>query len=187
VWGGTGAQAAKFNRVLEIGSDAPVWKELPGVDGKPHGLDEYKSAKVVVVIFMRNHCPIARGYTERFVQFTRDYAGKGVAVVAINVSRLPDEDLDKMRSHAKEKQFNFPYLRDQSQKIGQAYGATVTPHLFVLDARRKIAYMGAFDDNPQAAKAEQSFVREAVDAVLAGKALETEETLQRGCFIEYDE
>jgi peroxiredoxin len=185
--GGVSASAAKFNRVLEIGSPAPNWQALPGVDERAHGLADYASSKLVVLIFTRNNCPIAQGYVSRLIDFTRVYGPQGVAVVALNVSHLPGEDIEKMRSRAREKGFNFPYLRDSSQKTARAYGATVTPHVFVLDQQRKIAYMGAFDDHPQADKVEQAFVREAVESLLAGKPVETEETLQRGCGIDYED
>ena len=131
--------AAKFNRVVEIGQQAPVWKELLGIDGKPHSLDELKSAKLVVVMFIRNNCSIAQGYEERINAFVEKYKSQGVSVVAINVSSEQGEELKQMEARAKDRKFAFPYLRDETQKIGQAYGATNTPHVFVLDQQRRIA------------------------------------------------
>ena len=177
--------AAKFNRVVDIGQQAPVWKGLPGIDGKQHGLAEHKSAKLVVVLFLRNNCPIAQAYEERVRAFVEKFTPQGVAVVAINVSAEQGEGLEQMQARAKERKFSFPYLRDESQKIGQAYGATNTPHVFVLDQQRCIAYMGAIDDNNQPKLVEEHFLVDAVTALLEGKAVDNPETLQRGCHIDY--
>lgn len=179
--------AAKFNRVVEIGQQAPAWKELLGIDGKPHSLEELQSAKLVVVLFIRNNCPIAQGYEERISAFVEKFEPQGVSVVAINVSSEEGEGLKQMEARAKDRKFVFPYLRDESQKIGQAYGATNTPHVFVLDQQRRIAYMGAIDDNNKAKLVEEHFLVDAVTALLAGKPVDNPETLQRGCHIGYKE
>jgi peroxiredoxin len=179
------AYAGKFNKVLNVGDKAPEWKGLTGIDDKTHSLAELKDAKAVVVIFTCNKCPIAMDYEERIVQFTADYKDKKVAVVAINVNSSESESLAKIKERAKEKDFNFIYLKDPSQEIGRKYGATVTPHVFVLDQNRRIAYMGNFDDNLEPAKIEHRSTREAVDAVLSGKTPEITETKQFGCGIDY--
>ncbi len=178
---------ARFNRVVEIGQAGPAWKELPGIDGKPHSLDELKAAKLVVIMFIRNNCPIAQGYEERIGAFVEKYKPLGVSVVAINVSSEQGESLEQMQARAKQRKYAFPYLRDESQKIGQAYGATNTPHVFVLDQQRRIAYMGAIDDNNKAKLVEEHFLVDAVTALLAGKPVDNPETLQRGCHIGYKE
>src|SRR5205823_4166231 len=116
---------------------------------------------------------------------TKDYAAKGVAVVAISVSREPTDSLEKMKTRARERGFNFVYLQDPTQDIGRRYGATRTPQVFVLDGERKIAYMGAVDDDNDARAAKKHFVRDTLDAVLAGKKPETTETRPRGCEIEW--
>ncbi|MSR56900.1 MAG: thioredoxin family protein [Planctomycetaceae bacterium] len=180
------AAKAKFNRVLSIGDAAPEWSELPGVDGQPHTLADYSDAPVVVVVFTCNHCPIAKAYEQRLLDYANKSADRKVQVVAINVNRSAVDGLEKMKVRAKEKQYPFPYLYDDSQQSGRAYGATVTPHFFVLDADRKIAYMGAFDDNANPMKVEKQYVADAVDAVLAGKAPPVKEALQRGCEINYE-
>jgi peroxiredoxin len=150
-------------------------------------LADLKDAKAVVVIFTCNHCPVATGYQDRFVRLAKDYEGKGVAVVAISVSRDPGDSLEKMKARAREKGYNFPYLQAPSQAIGRRYGATRTPQLFVLDAERKIAYMGAMDDDNDDDAAKKHYVRDALDAVLAGKKPEVTETRPRGCEIEWAE
>lgn len=178
--------AAKFNRVVEIDQAAPEWKALPGIDGKPHSLADHKQAKIVVVMFIRNNCPVAQAYEERIREFCDKYSRRGVEVVAINVSPEDGEGLDQMRVRAKEHKYPFSYLRDESQQTGKAYGATNTPHVFVLDGKRRIAYMGAIDDNNKSAKVEEHYLVDAVEAVLAGKPVELTESLQRGCQIEYE-
>jgi peroxiredoxin len=181
------AWAGKHNKVVNIGDKAPAYQGLAGIDDKTHSLSDLKDAKAVLVVFTCNHCPIAQAYESRLVKFTKDYADKGVAVVAINVNTIPDDRLDKMKERAKEKGFNFAYLYDPSQKIGTKFGATVTPHFFLLDGQRQIVYMGAFDNNQNEAKANEQYVRDAVDAVLAGRKPEVAETRQFGCTIKYDD
>lgn len=178
-------EAAKFNRVVEIGQQAPEWKDLPGIDGKRHSLAEHQQARLVVVMFIRNNCPIAQAYEGRIHDFVKKYTSQGVAVVAINVSAEEGEGLEQMQSRAKERKFKFSYLRDESQKTGRAYGATNTPHAFVLDEKRRIAYMGAIDDNNKADKVEEHFLVDAIEALLAAQAVQVTETLQRGCHIDY--
>lgn len=175
------ANAAK----LRIGDRAPDWNDLQGVDGKSHSLSDYKEAKVVVVVFTCNHCPVARAYEDRLVAFQRDYQDKGVQVVAINVNDTPNDRLAKMKERAKQRGFNFPYLFDPTQASARGYGATCTPHFFLLDGDRHLAYMGAMDDNIRADKAKQRYLRDAVDAVLEGKTPEKPVTQQRGCGIKW--
>lgn len=181
------AQGGKFNRVLDVGDRAPAFKDLVGVDDRTHSLGDFKDAKVVVVCFTCNHCPVAAAYEDRFIQFTRDYKDKGVAFVAVNVNNIPADRLDRMKTRAEQKGFNFPYLYDPTQKIGRAYGAIVTPQLFVLDEDRRIAYMGAFDDSQNTEKVEKHYVRDAVDALLAGKKPPVAESRQFGCTIKYEQ
>lgn len=171
---------------LDIGAPGPKWSKLVGVDDKQHSLDDLKEAKAVVVVFTCNHCPVAVAYEDRLIQLTRDYQDKGVAVVAINVNNLEEDKLPAMKRRAQSKGFNFPYLYDPTQLIGRAYGATVTPHVFLLDGERKLAYKGAIDDNMNADKVTRHYLREALDAVLSGKSPSTPITQQRGCSIKYE-
>lgn len=180
------SSAARFNRVLDIGDKAPAWNDLVGTDNKSHSLSDFKDAQAVVVIFTCNHCPVAKAYEPRFVEFTEQYKDKGVAVVAINCNTLPSDRLDKMKERAESSGFNFDYLYDPSQETGRAYGATVTPHIFVLDQDHRVAYMGAFDDNMIVSKVDDQFVKNAVDAILAGEKPEVAETKQQGCSIKYN-
>ena len=178
------AQAGEFNTVLNIGDAAPAWKKLPGVDGKEHSLDDLKEKKLVVVVFTCNSCPVATDYEDRIIAFAKKYAEQ-VAVVAINVNRVPEDSLPKMKARAEQKKFPFVYLFDQSQQIAKDYGATFTPEFFVLGPDRKIAYLGGMDDNSNAAQVKAKYLEPAVEAVLAGNKPATPEAVARGCMIRY--
>jgi thiol-disulfide isomerase/thioredoxin len=171
---------------IEIGAAGPAWKGLAGVDGKTHSLGELKSAKAIVVCFTCNHCPVAVAYEDRLIKFVKDYKGKDVALIAINVNNMDADKLPAMKVRAKEKGFKFAYLYDPSQKIGRAFGAKVTPHVFVLDGKRRIAYQGSFDDNMNVKKAQHHYVRDAVDAILAGKSPAKTTNKPFGCGIKYE-
>lgn len=172
--------------VLAIGEPAPAWKELAGVDDKQHSLADLEDAKAVVVVFTCNQCPVAKAYEDRLIAIQNDYADKDVALVAINVNKAESELLPAMKERAEEKGFEFAYLHDPSQQIARDYGATVTPHVFILDGDRNLAYVGALDDNMKADKVEKQYLRDALDAILAGSTPETAETKPAGCGIKYE-
>ncbi len=176
--------AGEFNGVLTVGDKAPDWKDLPGTDGKTHSLAELSDAKVVVVVFTCNSCPVARDYESRIANLARTHAPQ-VKVVAINVNRGAEDSLAKMTERAKEQDFPYPYLFDETQQIGRDYGASATPNFFVLSPERKVVYMGAMDDASDPVDVKQKFVEEAVAATLAGKKPESGETFARGCGIRY--
>lgn len=171
---------------FKIGDPAPNFVDLIGVDDKKHSLEEFKDAKAVAVVFTCNKCPVAVDYEDRLVALQKDYADKGVQVVAINVNNAEADKLPAMKLRAEEKGFQFPYLYDPTQKVAREYGAEVTPHVFLLDAKRKLAYVGPVDDNPDEAQVTKAFLREATDAVLADKAPETTEVDPVGCGIQYE-
>jgi peroxiredoxin len=181
----TSAEAAKFNRKVEIGKPAPLWKNLAGVDGRKHSLGDYKTAKVLVIAFMCNQCEVSQIYEDRFIALAKEFKPQRVAFVGISCSLLPPDRLDKMIERAKQKKFNFEYLTDPSQQVGKDYGATVTPQVFVLDQSRNIAYMGRFDDSMYPEEVHRRFVEDAVRALLAGKRPDPSETRASGCGIEY--
>jgi peroxiredoxin len=167
---------------VEVGAKAPDFKGLPGTDGKDHGLADMKDAKVVVVCFTCNQCPMSIAYEDRFVEFSKKYSGKGVKFIAINANKAnATETLEAMKSRAEEKGFNFPYVYDASGASATEYGAKVTPHLFVLDAEREVAYIGSFDDKKD--NASKHYVADAVDALLAGKKVEVTSNKAFGCGI----
>lgn len=169
-----------------IGEKAPTWENLTGVDGKQHSLKDLDEAAAVAVVFTCNRCPVAMAYEDRLVALANDYKEKGVEVVAINVNSGDAEQLPAMKERATEKGFTFAYLSDPSQASGRAYGATVTPHVFLLNKDRDVVYIGAIDDNQDASQVEHHYLRDAIDAVLAGKAPEVATTKQFGCGIRYE-
>ena len=181
------ALAGEFNQVLSIGDRAPAWKDLPGVDDKKHSLAELDEKELVVLVFTCNSCPIATDYEDRIIEIARKYADrKGkVALVAMNVNRLEEDRLPKMKERAEKKGFGFPYLYDESQKIAKEYGATFTPEVFVLDRDRKIAYMGGIDDSSNADQVKQHYLKDAIEALLEGNVPEKPETTAIGCRIRY--
>jgi len=171
---------------VKVGDAAPKWKNLEGVDDKQHSLSDIQDAKAILVVFTCNHCPVAKAYEDRIAELQEDYANEGVEVVAINVNNIEADRLPAMKERAEEKGFKFDYLYDPSQEIGRAFGAMVTPHAFLLDENHKVVYMGAIDDNMNPNKAEQFHLRDALDAVLEGRPVETSETKPMGCGIQYE-
>lgn len=179
--------AGKFNKVLSVGDAAPGFKDIQGVDDQKHSLSDYANAKAVVLVFTCNQCPVAVACEDRIIQLQRDYADQGVQVVAISVNNNEEDALPAMKERAASKGFNFPYIHDPTQKVARDYGASVTPHFFLLNQDRQIAYMGLLDDEPLNESAVKShYLRDAIDAVLAGRQPETSETKQKGCGIRYE-
>ena len=191
------SSAAQTVATLALGAAAPAF-DLPGVDGRNWKLDDFASAKALVVVFTCNHCPTAQYYEERLKQFAADYRGKGVAFVAIMPNdpesvRLDElgwsdmgDSFEDMKIRARDRGFNFPYLRDETQEIARAYGATHTPHVFLLDAQGVLRYQGAIDDNYEdPGSVEFAFLRDALDAVLDGKTPKVTVTDAVGCTIKW--
>ncbi len=180
----TTSGAGQYNSTLNIGDAAPAWTDLPGTDGQKHALADLKDAKVVVVVFTCNSCPVAGDYEERIIAAAKKHAGK-VEFVAINVNRIAEDSLENMTARAKEKQYPFPYLYDQTQQIAKAYGAAFTPEFFVLSPDRKIVFMGGMDDNSNPAEVKQNYLEPAITAALAGNTPDVKEAVARGCRIRF--
>ncbi len=176
----------KFNKTVAVGQAGFAWTDLPGVDGKKHSLADLKDRELVVLCVTCNHCTIAIRYEDRIIEFAKKYADKKVALVAINVNLREADRLPKMAARATKKGFPFAYLFDESQKVGHAYGATMTPEFFVLNKERKIVYLGAMDDNNDPESVQKRYLEEAVEAALQGKAPPIAETKVRGCLVEYE-
>jgi peroxiredoxin len=181
-----GGEAAAQTPEAQIGQPAPSFEGLNGVDDQPHSLKDYADAKAVVVAFICNHCPVAVAYEDRLIALHDDYADKGVQLIAINVNNMDADKLPAMKERAEEKGFKFPYLYDPTQKVGRDYAAAVTPHVFVLDGERKFAFIGPIDDNQDESKVTETYVRDAVEAVLAGSKPETTNVNPVGCGIKYE-
>jgi peroxiredoxin len=173
---------------LNIGDEAIPFT-LPGVDGEAYSLSNYQDKAAVAVVFTCNHCPYARAWEDRIVSIQNDYADRGVQVLAINANdaeKYPDDGFQQMQQRAKEKEFSFPYLQDESQEVATAYGAERTPEVFLFDGDMKLAYHGAVDDNYDDPNAvEERYLRDAIKAVLAGEEPPASETRPVGCTIKW--
>ena len=186
------ALAGKYNETISIGDKAPAWKELTdAVSGKKHSLADLKEAQAVVVVFTCNSCPVATEYEDRILKLAeqhgvgaKDGPGK-VAVVAINVNKVPADLPPAMKARAEKKKYPFPYLFDETQQIARDYGALFTPEFFVLDRDRRIVYTGGMDDKSDPANVKQDCLQSAVEAVLAGKDPDITETPPIGCRIRF--
>ncbi|MCK4283460.1 MAG: thioredoxin family protein [Candidatus Brocadiae bacterium] len=173
---------------IDVGKAGPSFN-LKGVDGNHHSLDDCADKKAVAVVFTCNHCPTAVQYEDRLIQLQKDYADRGVLLVAINPNEdegHPTDSYENMIRRAEEKGFNFPYLRDATQEVARAYGAVRTPHVFLLDQDRKVAYHGRIDDNADDPKAVgRHDLREALDEILAGKPVSVPSTVPVGCSVKW--
>ena len=173
---------------LKIGGPAPGF-DLPGVDGKKYSLESFKDKKIAIVMFSCNHCPVVKAYEDRYVELQKDYEKKGVVLIAINPNddkKYPEDSFENMKIRAKEKNFNFPYLRDESQSVARAYGAERTPEVFVFDEKRTLRYHGRIDDNARdPSQVKQRYLRNALDALLDGKKAPIEETEPVGCTVKW--
>jgi len=181
-------------KVLAIGSDLPSFS-LPGIDGKTYTQDNFKDAKALCVIFTCNHCPDSVAAAGRTEQIYQDYKGKGVALVAVNGnnpgSLTPDElgyspyndSFAEMTPFAKDYGWTFPYLYDgEKQEFVSACGGQSTPHVFLFDAARKLRYTGRMDDAGRNSGAvDKSYLRDALDAVLADTEVKEKVTRSFGC------
>jgi peroxiredoxin len=174
--------------VLKIGASAGSFT-LPGVDGKTHALDNYKDKAAVAVVFTCNHCPYVLAWEDRLIDIQRDYADRGVQVLAIcanDAAKYPADSFENMQKHAVEKGFNFPYLHDESQEVARAYDAERTPEIFLLDKDGVLRYHGKIDDNYEnPAAVTETYFRDALDAVLAGETPNVPETAPVGCTIKW--
>ncbi|MBA5629969.1 thioredoxin family protein [Moheibacter lacus] len=172
-----------------VGDEATDFK-LKNIDDKMVSLADFKDAKGFIVIFTCNHCPYAIAYEDRIIALNKKYKALGYPVIAINPNDptvQPEDGFAEMKIRAKEKGFSFPYLLDEGQKIYPQYGATKTPHVYLLNkenGKNIVKYIGTIDNNYQDANdADEHFVKDAVDALLAGKPIVKETTVAIGCTI----
>ena len=173
---------------LKINDKAPDFK-LPGVDGKAYSLGDFKGKKILIIVFMCNHCPYVQGSIERIKSIQNDFGIKGVQVVGINSNdevNYPEDNFDKMVQYAKEKKYNFVYLRDEDQAVANSYGAQCTPECFVFDGHRNLRYHGRIDNSPKDASSVQTTdLRNAVESLIHDKKVAIELTPAIGCSIKW--
>ena len=173
---------------IKIG-DAAVAFELPGVDGGTHSLSSISEGKgATAVVFTCNHCPYVLAWLDRLIAVAKDYAEQDVAFAGINANdpaKYAADDFPGMQALAQERGFPFPYLHDESQEVAADYGAERTPEVFLFDGDLKLRYHGAPDDNYDKTLTEVPYLRNALDAVLAGKEPPVAETAPQGCTIKW--
>lgn len=166
---------------------------LKNVDGKMVSLAQYKSARGFVVIFTCNHCPFAKAYEERIIALDKKYAPLGYPVIAINpndANAEPEDSYENMIARAREKNYPFPYLLDESQEVAKTYGAKRTPHIYILNKDEKgalkVMYTGAIDDNfDDATAVKAKYAEDALQALLNGQQLTITTTKAIGCGIKW--
>ncbi|MBK8192399.1 MAG: thioredoxin family protein [Lewinellaceae bacterium] len=162
---------------------------LKNVDGTMVSLAGIKDAKGYIVVFTCNHCPYAKAYEDRIIELHKKYAPLGYPVVAINPNDKdvqPADSFDKMVERANMKSYPFAYLYDETQEIARTYGATRTPHVYLLDAKRVVRYIGAIDDNSEEpSEVKEKYLESAIDALRAGKDVSVKETKAIGCSIKW--
>lgn len=184
------SKAQKGYQIGDLASDF----NLKNVNEKMLSLEKYKQAKGFIIVFTCNHCPYAKAYESRIMALDVEYAAKGYPVIAINPNdpkAYPEDSFENMQKRAKEKQYTFPYLIDETQSVAKAYGARVTPHVYLLkktDKGLEVAYIGAIDNDTENVNPERiAYVAPAIEALLADKSPGIVQTKAIGCSIKWKE
>jgi peroxiredoxin len=171
---------------ISIGETAPSF-QLPDTEGERHSL-EGDGVPATVLVFTCNHCPYALAWHDRILDVARDYADRGVRVLAINsndAQRYPRDSYEAMRERVRSEHWPLPYLHDESQDVARAFGAKVTPDVFVLDSESRLRYRGAPDEDYSDPVHAAAWLRDALDAVLAGRDPDPAETEPVGCSVKW--
>lgn len=176
----------------EVGDYAQDFK-LPNVDGKMVSMADYNNAKGFIVVFTCNTCPYAKAYESRIINLDKKYASQGFPVIAINpndVKQQPGDSMEEMKKRANDKGYSFPYLRDDSQEVTKAFGASKTPHVYVLNkesnGKYKVEFIGAIDDSPNdPSDVSETYVEDAINAIKAGNKPAVTEKRAIGCTIKW--
>ena len=173
---------------LKIGDKLPEFT-LVATNGRDCNPYEFEESKIIVVMFTCNHCPYVQAYEKRLINLQKDFAGKGVTFLAINANdeiNYPEDSFENMVKRAKEKNYNFPYLRDKTQNVAKAFGATYTPEVFVFNKDKALQYHGRIDDNWQEPeKVQKQHLKDAIEALLANKPVERADTQAIGCTVKW--
>lgn len=172
---------------IALGTRTPSFK-LPGVDGSDHALGDFRDAKLLALVQYCNHCPYVLAWEDRLMKLARDYADRGLRVVAVNsndAARYLEDSFERMKERAEQLDFPFDYLFDASQALAQALGAERTPEVFLFDEQRRLRYHGAIDDSRDENAVSRNYLREAIDALLAGEEPPVTETESVGCTVKW--
>ena len=175
---------------LKIGSQMPNTDYLLNdISGNQITLNEIKGNNGTLIIFSCNTCPWVIKWEDRYIEIANSYFKRGIGMIAINsnVARFKgDDSLNKMKKHAKEKKYNFPYAQDPKAKLAYAFGATKTPHVYLFDDKDNLVYRGAIDDNARnKSKVDKAFLKNALDQMLAGKPITKPVSKALGCSIKF--
>ena len=181
--------ALTASTMLELGTKAPDFS-LPDPEGNPVSLSDFDDAKALLVVSMCNHCPFVRHILERFIELVKEYQPKGVAVAGINsndIDSYPDDRPEMMAKLAREKDFTFPYLFDETQEVAKSYHAACTPDFFLFDEDRRLVYRGQMDDSRPGSNVPVTGadLRAALDAVLEGRPAPERQRPSMGCNIKW--
>jgi redoxin len=174
---------------LALDERAPTFT-LSGVDGLEHSLEEYADSELLALVQSCNHCPYVLAWEGRMKAIQRDYADRGVRLVAFNsndASRYAADSFEEMRKRAASEAFNFDYLHDEDQSLARSLGSERTPEVFLFDRDRRLVYHGAIDDNRDEDAVTAHYLRDALDAVLTGSVPAVRETPSVGCTVKWRE
>jgi peroxiredoxin len=172
---------------LALATEAPPF-DLPGVDGQTHALGDYDEIPALAVVWSCNHCPYVQAWEGRMMELQREFAGRGFRLVAINSNDAgshPEDSFEEMKKRAGARGFNFDYLYDEDQSAARAYGAERTPEVFLFDGDRRLVYHGAIDDSRDESDVSQTYLRDAIEALLAGEEPAVSETPAVGCTVKW--
>lgn len=173
---------------LKIHSTIPVFS-LIGIDDKIYNLQSFSDREILIIIFSCNHCPYVQAYEDRIISLQKEFANNKVQIVAINSNyavKYPDDSFEEMKKRVILKNFNFPYLHDETQDVAKLFGATHTPQIYLFDQERKLKYEGKIDDNWQEPeKVKSKYLRDAIIEVLDNKEVSVPETFSIGCTIKW--
>lgn len=177
---GSGRNASDLPAPPAIGAMIDDFK-LPDADGTQHTLNSLKGKNGAVIIFIATRCPVSNGYNERMEKLAEDYQSKGINVIGINSNST--EPASEVKSHAAEKGLKFAILKDDGNKIADRFGANHTPEAYVIDASGKLVYHGRIDNSQNTANITSNDLRDALDAILAGKPIQKTTSVAFGCSI----
>jgi peroxiredoxin len=181
--------AVTASKMLTLGTPAPNFS-LPDTKGNIVSPADFEESTALLVIFMCNHCPFVKHILSDLVRFTKEYQAKGIAVVGINsndVANYPEDSPEMMARLVEDADFTFPYLYDETQEVAKAYQAACTPDFFLFDKDYKLAYRGQMDDSRPGNNIPVTGLDliKAMDAVLAGRKVSTEQKPSMGCNIKW--